>query len=99
MSKQLIPKGNYFLIGVGIGSLMAILFAPKSGEETRKYLGTKARAGNDLSRKKARDLQARVEEAVDRGKGIVGQTKGQIAAAIDVGVEAYNLEKSAARVS
>jgi gas vesicle protein len=34
MAASIIPKGNYFLVGLGIGSLIGILFAPKSGEET-----------------------------------------------------------------
>jgi len=31
-------KVSYFLVGLGIGALVGILFAPKSGEETREYL-------------------------------------------------------------
>ena len=38
MAQNIIPKGNYFLVGLGIGSLIGVLFAPKSGEETREYL-------------------------------------------------------------
>jgi gas vesicle protein len=98
MGHNTIPKGNYFLVGVGIGSLIGVLFAPKSGEQTRKYLAKKAREGSDLARKKAREFQARVEETVEGGKEMVDQTKGQIAAAINVGIETYNYEKSKAQV-
>ena len=31
-------KVSFFLVGMGIGALVGILFAPKSGEETREYL-------------------------------------------------------------
>jgi gas vesicle protein len=31
-------KISLFLVGMGIGALIGILFAPKSGEETREYL-------------------------------------------------------------
>ena len=99
MAEYLIPKRNYFLVGVGIGSLMGILFAPKSGEETRKYIANKAREGSELARKKAREMQVRVEENVERGKEIINQTEGQIAMAIDAGIETYNREKSRAQVS
>jgi gas vesicle protein len=99
MAEYLIPKRNYFLVGVGIGSLMGILFAPKSGEETRKYIAKKAREGSELARKKAREMQVRVEENVERGKEIINQTEGQIAMAIDAGIETYNREKSRAQVS
>ena len=97
-AKNMIPNGSYFLVGLGIGSLIGVLVAPKSGEETRKYITKKAREGNDLARKKVQELQVRTEETVERGKEIIAQTKGQIAAAIDAGIETYNREKSKAQV-
>jgi gas vesicle protein len=45
MRDSLVSKINYLLIGLGIGSLIAILFAPKSGEETRELLSSKADGG------------------------------------------------------
>lgn len=100
-AKNMIPNGSYFLVGLGIGSLIGVLVAPKSGEETRKYIAKKAREGNDLARlalKKVQELQVRTEETVERGKEIIAQTKGQIGAAIDAGIETYNREKSKAQV-
>jgi gas vesicle protein len=99
MTRNMIPKGNYFLVGLGIGSLIGVLFAPKSGEETREYIAKKAREGNELARRKAREMQDRVDETVERGKEIIAQTEEQIATAIDAGVETYNREKSKAHVS
>jgi gas vesicle protein len=98
MAANIIPKGNYFLVGLGIGSLIGTLFASKSGKETREYLAKKAREGSELARKKARELQVRVEEIVERGKEIIDQTEGQIATAINVGIETYNREKSKSQV-
>jgi gas vesicle protein len=99
MTQNIIPKGNYFLVGLGIGSLIGVLFAPKSGEETREYLAKKAREGNELARKKAREMRDRVEETVDRGKEIITQTEGRIDTAIDVGIETYNREKAKTQFS
>jgi gas vesicle protein len=93
-TRNMIPNGNYFLVGLGIGSLVGVLFAPKSGEETRTYIAKKAREGNDLARKKVQEFQVRAEETVERGKEVIAQTKGQIAMAIDAGIERYNREKS-----
>jgi gas vesicle protein len=98
MAQNIMLKGNYFLVGLGIGSLIGILFAPKSGEESREYLAKKAREGNELVRKKARELQVRVEETVERGKEIITQAEGQITTAIDAGIKTYNREKSKAQV-
>ena len=99
MAQNVIPKRNYFLVGLGIGSLIGVLFAPKSGEETREYIAKKAREGNDLARKKAREVRDRVDETVERGKEIIAQTEGRNATAIDAGVETYNREKSKVHVS
>ena len=99
MAKNIIPNVNYFLVGLGIGSAVGILFAPKSGEETREYIATKTREGNEFARKKAQEVRARAEETAERGKDMIVQTKGQIATAIDAGLETYNREKSRAQVS
>jgi gas vesicle protein len=99
MAQKLIPKGNYFLIGLGVGSLIGVLFAPQSGEETREYIAKKTREGNQLARKQVRELRDRAEDAVGRGKETIAQTKEQIATAIDVGWVTYNREKSKALVS
>jgi gas vesicle protein len=98
MAQNTIPKGSYFLVGLGIGSLVGVLFAPKSGEETRKYLAKKASEGNEFARKQARELRDRAEDAVEHGKETIAQTKEQIATAIDVGRVAYNREKLKAQI-
>ena len=96
MADNVGSKVTYFLVGLGVGALVGILFAPKSGEETRKYLGKKASEGNEFARKQALGLWDRAEVAVERGKEAITQTKEQIATAIDVGRVAYNREKSKA---
>ena len=99
MAQNMIPKGNYFLVGLGIGSLIGVLFASKPGEDTRKYLAKKASEGNEFARKRARELRDRAEDGVERGKETIAQTKEHIARAIDVGRETYNREKSKAHLS
>jgi gas vesicle protein len=98
MAHNVIRTGNYFLVGLGIGSLVGVLFAPKSGADTRSYIAKKTREGDELARKKVREMRDRVEDSVERGKEIIDQTEGQIATAINVGIETYNREKSKAQV-
>jgi gas vesicle protein len=98
MAQNKIRTGNYFLVGLGIGSLTGVLSAPKSGAETREYIAKKTREGNELARKKVRELRDRAEDTVELGKKIVAQTQGRIATAIDVGIATYNREKSKAQV-
>jgi gas vesicle protein len=97
MRENIISKAGYLLVGIGIGSLVGILFAPKSGEETRKYLVKKAREGSESTQEKVRELKERAEDIVERGKQAVTQKKRQIATAIDAGREAYEQEKSKAQ--
>src|ERR1700678_949557 len=54
-------KVSVFLVGLGIGALVGILFAPKSGDETREYLTGKADEGRQYAQKKARELPQRRE--------------------------------------
>jgi gas vesicle protein len=95
MAQDITPKGTYFLMGLAIGSLIGVLFAPKSGEETREYLAKKTREGNELARKKARELRDRVEETLERGTEVIAQTESQIARAIDAGRDTYHRESKA----
>lgn len=94
-----LPNMNYFLVGLGIGSAVAILLAPKSGQETRQYIADKAREANEFTRQKAREIRNRAEDAIGRGKETIAQTKEQLANAIEVGRDTYNREKAKAHVS
>jgi len=97
MAEQIVSKASYFLVGLGIGSLIGILSAPKSGEETREYMSQKAKDGSEYAQKKARELKERAEDLVKHGKEVVMQKKEQIATAVDAGREAYQRERSKAQ--
>jgi gas vesicle protein len=90
-------KVSYFLVGLGIGALIGILFAPKSGEETREFLAQKAEEGKEYAQRKARELRERAEDLVDRGKTVAARQKESLSAAVDAGREAYQREKSKAQ--
>jgi gas vesicle protein len=85
---------SYFIVGLGIGALVGILFAPKSGEETREYLSKKADEGRDYAQRKARELRERADDLVERGKVTVSQQKESLSAAVDAGREAYQKAKA-----
>jgi gas vesicle protein len=93
-------KLSYFFLGLGIGVAAGILFAPKSGEETRGYLKAKAGEGADYLKTRAgegRDyLKQRTDEIkestanlVDRSKAAVDRQREQLAAALEAGKKAY----------
>ena len=87
-------KLDYFLGGLGIGALVGVLFAPRSGEENRDYLNQTVAEGKEFAQRKAREIRERAEDVVERGKQIVAEQKEIISDAVDAGVEAYQREKS-----
>ena len=97
MSDNVGSKVSFFLVGLGIGALVGILFAPKSGEETREYLSQKADEGRDYAQRKAQELRERAEDLVERGKNVAARQRESISAAVDAGREAYQREKAKAQ--
>lgn len=85
-------KVSFFLVGLGIGALVGILFAPKSGEETRDYLSAKADEGRDYAQKKARELRERAEDLLERSKDIMSRQKEAVSSAVEAGRETYKRE-------
>ncbi len=85
-------KVSFFLIGLGIGSLIGVLFAPRSGEETRDYLASRADEGREYAQKKARELRERAEDLLERSKEIMGRQKEAISSAVEAGKETYKRE-------
>lgn len=51
-----------FVAGAAVGAAVALLFAPASGDETRRYLGQRAREG----RERAADAARQGREAMNR---------------------------------
>jgi len=67
-----------FMVGAIAGAAVALLYAPATGEETREFLGNKAREGRD----KARD-------AVEQGREFYQRNREGVATAIERGREAF----------
>ena len=85
-------KFVYFLAGVGFGALLGILFAPQSGEETRRMIAEKAEESKDYLLQKGREVKQQTSEYIDRGKEAVSRQKEHLAAAIEAGKQAYRAE-------
>ncbi len=94
MADNVGSKVSYFLVGLGVGALIGVLFAPKSGEETREYLSKRADEGKDYAQRKARELRERADELIERSKDVAVRKKDSISAAVEAGREAYLRESS-----
>lgn len=62
---------GWFLAGAVIGVGAAILFAPKSGKETRDYISQTTRESRENMEASGRELMDRGKALYDQGKKIV----------------------------
>ena len=94
MADNVGSKITYFLVGLGVGALVGVLFAPKSGEDTREYLSKKADEGREYAQRKARELRERADDLIERGKDAASRGKDSITAVVEGAREAYRREAS-----
>jgi gas vesicle protein len=86
---------TYLLIGGGIGAILALLFAPKSGHELRGDIADATRKGLDRSREAAQQLGDRAGEYYEATRTRAGELYSQ--AADKVGEVAQTAREAAAR--
>ena len=89
-----------FLMGGLAGAALAILYAPRSGKETRDLLGERLREGADRGRElkdrasvKGRELLEDATDYVERQKEGIEHRRDRLAAAVEAGRQAYRSEK------
>ncbi len=85
-----------FLAGLAIGAGVALLFAPQSGEETRRDLVRRGRRAKRRAQEMAEDVRdkaeesyqearARVEEGLDTAKAAVTRGRSKVTRAVGSG--------------
>ena len=90
--------GN-LLVGLLIGAGVALLFAPRSGQETRRDIRRKARAATDAVKGVAEEVtgqvmetfegaKVRVEEQIESARSAIEAKKRQVSRAMEAGREA-----------
>jgi len=84
----------WFLAGLGVGTLVGVLYAPRAGDETREQWRSKAGEGREYIRNRARDAKQQASDLVDRGRDVLNQQKEQFRSAYEAGRQAYQ-EKTA----
>jgi gas vesicle protein len=63
MREEYSDKALWFVAGAAIGATLALLFAPSSGEVTRRRIGRAAASGKDYVAEAGRDV-------MDQGRGL-----------------------------
>ena len=72
-----------FLVGAVAGAAVALLYAPATGQETREFLGEKAREGRE-----------RATEAAAKGRDVISRGRETLTNAVERGREAYQQARS-----
>ena len=89
-----------FLVGALSGAALAVLFAPRSGRETREMLGEKLRETSERGRQAGEQAlergRATADEAaryVERQREALEKRRDRLASAVEAGRQAYRDEK------
>jgi gas vesicle protein len=64
-------KITWFIMGAALGAACALLYAPKSGRETRDLITKKTQEATDAVSGTSRDLYERGKDVLDKGKQVV----------------------------
>lgn len=71
-----------FAIGLGVGAILGLVFAPQSGEDTRALLREKAQDGIDEAVARGKKVARRAQAAADNAGEFINH-------AVEAGQEAY----------
>jgi gas vesicle protein len=80
---------GWFLAGLGLGALVGVLYAPKSGRETRETILQSAQEGREYINNRGQQFKGQVDQFVQKGKETINRSKDQISSAVDAGRQAY----------
>jgi gas vesicle protein len=71
-----------FSIGIGVGAILGLIFAPQAGEDTRAYIREKAEDGVDEAIARGRKVARHAQRAVGEAREFVNE-------AVDAGENAF----------
>jgi gas vesicle protein len=83
-----------FVAGAAIGAGLALLYAPKTGEEMRGTITDFAEDAVDKIKEYTKEAQEKIKTAIEDGKEAIVEKKSVLASAIEAGREAMNKEKA-----
>jgi gas vesicle protein len=72
---------------------LGVLFAPRSGEETRNYIKDRADEGADYLKRQTEDLRAdlkaKADDLADKSRDVLNRQRDNLSEAINAGKQAY----------
>jgi gas vesicle protein len=73
----------WFVAGASVGAAIALLFAPQSGEETRRFIGDQANKGRKKASDLGRDAWDRGRDLFDRGRDLADDAAEMVGERVD----------------
>jgi len=83
-------KFTYFFAGCGMGAVLALLYAPLSGEATRELLRAKAEQGRETFYSKEAELREQVQGVFQKGKELRKRLAERFTGAFEAYKETYH---------
>jgi gas vesicle protein len=88
---------GWFLLGTVAGAAVALLLAPKTGEETREYIVERSGELLKKAQEKAGETQGEVGDLLGKGREYLEEQTQRLASAFEAGRAAMKEEISRAR--
>jgi gas vesicle protein len=85
-------KASSFIAGMGVGAAVALLFAPRSGDETREILSEKAEEGRQYAKDRVQELRDVARDTAEQGKKVVARKARAVTAGAEAAKDAYTRE-------
>ena len=73
MAEEYGSKAVWFMAGIAIGATVALLYAPATGEDTRRQLSRKAQRSRDAIADAGSDLLDRGRDMYERGRKLADE--------------------------
>ncbi|MDQ6663857.1 MAG: DUF892 family protein [Acidobacteriota bacterium] len=76
------------LFGLGVGAALALLYAPKPGEETREDLLNRANDSKEYLKRRSDELRKSAGDLLDKSRQTINEQTGKIADTVQAGKDA-----------
>jgi len=89
--------GLGFVLGLVIGGALGVIFAPQSGEQTRRQIANRASEIKESAEDLIEQARKNLEEAAQKVEGLFGAKEKNVQRKIEelrAELEKYNLEKA-----
>ena len=82
-------------VGLGVGAAVALLYAPRRGAVTRRFVRAKANSAAGYVKDKTSSLRGSAKDLVQQGRDKFEEVKDKVTTAYQVGRDEYSSQTSA----